>query len=523
MDLNIIRESVNIKTVNPFEVEGIDVASEATKADFKIKSLRAVYPSIRAINSEKLTRNFTVYGESTLKGKKNRLDPTGYSSYVWPHGKPVITEHNLQGDYFNKADSPLGRIIWSNYKKHGSDMIIPCEGGLPGFVEGKGSMQFVCAISDEDAIEKVLGGAFQTVSISSTIEKVIESISGQDIRALYNQGKELPPYSKGKWYDIEGKGSVLSYWSMMGQMRGLEVSFVNMPSDTHAFVEDPDIGMEALQLLLGEKRVGQESFGFYDAKTHELIFELSADEASAFDPNIKLIDSVKLPEYFLFDNPLSKEEVEEAPEVVDGAVASESVEKPTFKELEEVIAKSVKEAAHAKATTRISQDDLFYIEFEDRKWVPVSENDVSVTFRQITDSGAKTLKVKTLDKESAKALLDTHQVLPISSLKIEIADFSVPYDTLSEKDVDSLNVEKLKTFLNENFVPSKRYTEGSKMEALLELRQKQDWVAADVELAWNFKKVFTVSTCTTERSLWGAKEKELSKLDQLIENVLKGN
>ena len=520
MDLNIIRESVNIKTVNPFEVEGVDVASEATQADFKIKSLRAVYPSIRAINSEKLTRNFTVYGEATLKGKKNRRDPTGYSSYVWPHGKPVITEHNLQGDYFNKADSPLGRIIWSNYKKHSSDMIIPSEGGYPGFVEGKGAMQFVCAISDQDAIEKVLGGAFQTVSISSTIEKVIESISGQDIRALYNQGKELPPYSKGKWYDIEGKGSVLSYWSMMGQMRGLEVSFVNMPSDTHAFVEDPDIGLEALQVLLGEKKMGQESFGFYDAKTHELIFELSADEASAFDPNIKLIDSVKLPEYFLFDNPLSKEDVEEVP---DGAVSSESVEKPTFKELEEVIAKSVKEAAHMKATTPISQDDLFYIEFEGLKWIPVSENDTSVTFRAINNFGAKTLKVKTLDKESARSLLDTNVVQPISSLKPGIVDTSTPYDTLSKEDVQSLNVEKLKTFLIENFVPSKRYTEGSKMEALLELRQKEDWVAADVELAWNFKKVFTVSTCTKERSLWGAKEKELSKLNQLIENVLKGN
>lgn len=279
-EFNYIVESGTVagKSITPDPMAPV---LEAAIADMRVKDVNVIYPLIRAINSNKLTRNNTLYTGEALIGRKNNINPRGYSSWVMPHPKPVITNHNLTGGMFEAPDTPMGRIMFASYKKHTHPTsIIPAGKGMPGFVEGDGAMYFVAPISDQQEIPKVLGGAYYTVSIGSMAGKIIESISGQDLVALKRQGKDWPAYNKGDKVIIDGK-ECLCYWEMH-DLDGREVSFVNVPSDTHGFVVDPNIGTEGLRVLLGEKKVGSKEFSFFDALTLEKVMELSSEEHAAF-------------------------------------------------------------------------------------------------------------------------------------------------------------------------------------------------------------------------------------------------
>jgi hypothetical protein len=299
-EFNYIVESGTVagKSITPDPMAPV---LEAAIADMRVKDVNVIYPLIRAINSNKLTRNNTLYTGEALIGRKNNINPRGYSSWVMPHPKPVITNHNLTGGMFEAPDTPMGRIMFASYKKHTHPTsIIPAGKGMPGFVEGDGAMYFVAPISDQQEIPKVLGGAYYTVSIGSMAGKIIESISGQDLVALKRQGKDWPAYNKGDKVIIDGK-ECLCYWEMH-DLDGREVSFVNVPSDTHGFVVDPNIGTEGLRVLLGEKKVGSKEFSFFDALTLEKVMELSSEEHAAFAPDFDLVDSIKLQKYhFLGD------------------------------------------------------------------------------------------------------------------------------------------------------------------------------------------------------------------------------
>lgn len=291
-----IKERATLGVANPVVQELSPEVTESLISDLKIKEVRAVYPLVKAINSGRLTRNFTFYPAESLIGKNKIESPTGYASFVKPYGKPVIREHNAQATMgllgpTGEADIPMGRIVYAGFRKRNPKTegmpTSPSKPYIPGSVEGDGSLYMVPAITDPEAITRVLGGAYQTVSIGSRVDNVWEAISTQNIAELRRKGEDLPPYERGQLY--EGK---LSYWKM-GEIKGIELSFVNIPSDEYAGVVDPDIGAEGIRLLVAEKKTGKASeYNFFDAKTSEKV-DLDEMDEFVYDESF-FVDSAKV-------------------------------------------------------------------------------------------------------------------------------------------------------------------------------------------------------------------------------------
>ena len=256
------KESYKYLTSNPLLEDYSKPLNEITEAiatDLRISEVRAIYPLIEAIHSGKLTRNFTYYPSETLK--------KGYSTFVEPYGKPVITEHRFQDSEFGKADPPMGRLIATSYARRGKDeaQTPHKQKGFPGTMEGDGTLSAIAAITDESAIQRVLGNAYHTVSIGSVCGKVTESISGIDLVAAHKEGGEMPSFERGQIY-----GGQLSYWSMFN-LKGKELSYVNSPSEETAGNRKVDLGLGGVRLLLADKKSGTKEFNFFDAKTGEKI------------------------------------------------------------------------------------------------------------------------------------------------------------------------------------------------------------------------------------------------------------
>lgn len=310
------KENATLAVSNPILKDVSQPITEALISDIKVKEVRAIYPLVKAINSGRLTRNFTYYPAESLIGKGKADDPTGYASFVKPYGKPVLREHQAQKVMgmmgpIEDADIPMGRIVFAGFRrrqeKKDGPGTMPSKKFIPGTVEGDGTLLAVPAITDPEAIVKVLGGAYQTVSIGSRVDNVWESISGKNIAELRRKGEEMPSFERGQLY--EGK---LSYWRM-GEVRGVELSFVNVPSDEYAGVVDPDIGEEGIRLLVAEKKSGKRNeFNFFDAKTSERV-ELSKDEflcdESFFEDSVSVGNNI----WFLND----KADVTESAELED--------------------------------------------------------------------------------------------------------------------------------------------------------------------------------------------------------------
>lgn len=310
-----IYESFVLKSENPIGDDPERPMLENKVADVSVKDVRVAYPHIAAINAERLTRNNTFYLEKGLIGKNRPYDPTGYASFARPYPKPFIREHNLTGGIFTQGEKPMGRVVWAGYRgrKKADGPANPAPQGLPGTIEGIGAIHLVPCISDQEAVPKVLGGAYHTVSIGSRVEKITESISGQDIAALRRQGKELPPFEKGTWYEIDGEKK-LSYW-MMGEIRALECSYVNVPSDEYAGTLDPDIGAGGLRVLLGEKKPGKANeFAFYDPVSGENMTRLLEMDEFCFAPGFEMVDSLEVGKNILWVTPETQTESLQPPQ-----------------------------------------------------------------------------------------------------------------------------------------------------------------------------------------------------------------
>lgn len=293
----VFYENYTLATENPVSPKITGSSREGFVGGIPETGVNVIYPLIKAICSDRLTRNNTFYPTESLKTPKDAevLDPTGYASFVSPYGKPVIAEHRLQDDNWSgvKGEAPFGRVIASTYmswKQEGKDTAprLHTKKGYPGFMEGTGGMYLIAAIDNQYAIDKILGNSFHTVSIGARVESVIESISGKDLVALSKKGETLPPYIRGQIYD-----NLLSHWIMKG-VKGDEISYVNAPSDVLAGNKAKNLGKDGVRLLLGEKKVGSKEFNFFDAKTNEKIHwnkEEYAIDQSYF--NNELIDSVE--------------------------------------------------------------------------------------------------------------------------------------------------------------------------------------------------------------------------------------
>ena len=292
---NVFYEQFTLGTENPVSRKITGNAFEAFTGGIPEADVKVIYPLVRAMNSNKITRNFTLYPPEALKTPKNyeKTDPTGFASWVYPYAKPVIAEHKLQDDgWGSDACPPFGRIIastYQTYKQEGREAPRPhYQKGYPGFVEGDGALKFITAIGDPTAIERILNNSYHTVSIGSRVESVIESTTGVDLIKASREDGQMPNRIRGQIYDNQ-----LSYYSMYG-LRGDEVSYVNNPSDILAGNEQKDLTADGVRLLLGEKKAGTKEFSFYDARTNEKcvwdLEETALDESYFSNTNIDSVE-----------------------------------------------------------------------------------------------------------------------------------------------------------------------------------------------------------------------------------------
>jgi len=151
------------------------------------------------------TANYTFYTEEGLRA--------GLESWTHPYNKPVLTHHNAY------SGEPIGRILRAEFAE--------------STLSGRKGLIFTCEITDPDAIEKILDGRYQTVSIGATTDKVTCNICGTD------RTKEWCEHWRGEEYE----GQTCHF--IIGTTYGREVSYVNVPADENAgnisvTIEDED-------------------------------------------------------------------------------------------------------------------------------------------------------------------------------------------------------------------------------------------------------------------------------------------
>jgi len=140
------------------------------------------------------TANYTYYTKEGLS--------SGLSTWTHPYLKPVLTHHNDQ------SGEPIGRITRAEF----SDLT----------PSGRAGLIFTAEISDSNAVQKVLDGRYQTVSIGATTDKVICNICGTD------RVKEWCDHFPGETYESQTAHFII------GTTIGREVSYVNTPADEFA-------------------------------------------------------------------------------------------------------------------------------------------------------------------------------------------------------------------------------------------------------------------------------------------------
>lgn len=295
-----LRETATLPVRNPIRTDPGQPLVEASGGQLRLANTRAIYPMIQAINSDRLTRNYTYYPAKGMLGDSSENSPTGYPSFVLPNGKPILSEHR-SSDEFVPADIPMGRVIYAGYKRRGrKETFTPRGEGMPGTMEGTGYMVLIPAITEENAIQRILNDIYHTVSIGTTAESIVEAISGKDLLQLYRDGNasydDFPNFHRGLWYEDENGLNRLSYWSI-NRWYADECSYVNCPADILAKNLVKDVGEEGIRLLLAEKVTGTKEFKFWDAVTGEYA---EVDEG-LFDQSYSLVDSYKPQPYWNMD------------------------------------------------------------------------------------------------------------------------------------------------------------------------------------------------------------------------------
>ncbi|MCY8577149.1 hypothetical protein MOD24_14965 [Bacillus haynesii] len=193
-----LTESVGI--IGKIKPETVEKLTEAAKG----KNKRKLVVQMEAIHVGR-TANYTFYTEEGLKN--------GLESWTHPYNKPVLTHHD------SHSGEPIGRILRAEFAE--------------STMSGRKGLIFTCEITDPEAIEKVLDGRYQTVSIGATTDRVTCNICGTD------RTKEWCEHWRGEEYE----GQTCHF--VIGTTFGNEVSYVNVPADENAgnfsvSVEDSD-------------------------------------------------------------------------------------------------------------------------------------------------------------------------------------------------------------------------------------------------------------------------------------------
>jgi hypothetical protein len=190
----------NNKKLFPKELEESYVveALKTNNADVELKESvggqsKKLIVQIEAIHVGR-TANYTYYTKEGLS--------SGINSWTTPYQKPVLTHHN------DHDGEPIGRILDATFSET-----------TPS---GKSGLIFKAEITDPRAIEKVLDGRYQTVSIGATTDKVTCNICGTD------RTEDWCDHYPGQNYEEQ------TCHFIIGTTSGREVSYVNVPADEYA-------------------------------------------------------------------------------------------------------------------------------------------------------------------------------------------------------------------------------------------------------------------------------------------------
>lgn len=200
---------------------------------------------IMASHAGRLTANNAFYPPSSMQA--------AVASFTTPYLKPVLMNHDLDRDpigrvkaarYINTApvdpSSPeaykrggtlepgVSDYLLRDAKKKGKTIKIP-DGLLTELLkptwQGLGYIELTANITDQDAIDKIMDGRYQTVSVAFVTDAAVCSVCGQDWIA---DGK--CDHTPGQMFDD------VPCFIITGTMRFDEVSFVNRPADNLAGV-----------------------------------------------------------------------------------------------------------------------------------------------------------------------------------------------------------------------------------------------------------------------------------------------
>lgn len=195
IDPSKIEESVTVKP------RILTESGKAFKESRTENGSRYLLPRIEAIHAG-ATRNSTRYPADKLRGSQELK--SGVYSWMHPYPKPVIYNHDVETE-------ATGRIQAAAFAEYTA-------AGRPGII-------VVPKITQEKAIEDIIGGRLLTVSIGATTDAAICSVCGTDI---INEG--YCGHMKGETYD-----GVKAEW-IVGNVWFDELSWVNVPADSDAMI-----------------------------------------------------------------------------------------------------------------------------------------------------------------------------------------------------------------------------------------------------------------------------------------------
>ena len=258
----------------------------------------------------------------------NRIYPpdsmqNGIRTWTSPYKKPVLVNHDDSKD-------PIGRVVSAKYLK--TDRGMKSMDNYKPILresEGYGYQRLTIKITDPEAIQKVLDGRYDTVSVRMSTDHAICSICDCD----WSGGDGPCEHTPGTKHD--GK---LAYMTT-GALSYREVSFVNIPADEYAGVKEAIIAENKDALMVHLYANNDSDKVLEDLSTGENLYALLDSEAEESDDVVAyLIDKSNK------SKPMNKEEIVKLAELT----------KDQLKDLE-VVKEMIKEAVDASviATTEI--------------------------------------------------------------------------------------------------------------------------------------------------------------------------
>lgn len=219
-----LRIAWSVRSTEATAVDAPQLPGVSVKGDTLTSPSASLIVTIRAITADRPTRNCTYYPLKELRGDG---ESTGYISFVRPYGVPVMLHHVTApglGATDIRSVLPVGRVIRSRLVRSGDEHYV----------------ELTARITDEWAIEAIRRGLLHTVSIGHIPEKVTCSICGAEMEEMDNQcsnghRRGIPTLVRD---DATGKQETRMCYAVMHGIRAVEVSFVNVPSDSRAMILD---------------------------------------------------------------------------------------------------------------------------------------------------------------------------------------------------------------------------------------------------------------------------------------------